>query len=350
MGDEYIKYFIGYKENTLSEEEKLTLINLINSDDNIKKEFLDFCVIWNISSDNIYTKKSNQFLVYEKILKKIQYDKKINKTRKIFLNIIKYAAVLILGFFLTIVFHTISNKNKAEKYLTFITKKGNKSFVILPDSSKVWLNSDSKIIFSLNFDNERIIKLSGEAYFEVVNIKNKPFKVITPYITIDVIGTKFNVKSYQEDKTVETTLIQGKIKIKDNKNSMYYYLEPNQKAIYKKYENKLFVQEIKFEDKTILFKDSIQKKKSLQINSEIAWKENILIFEDEPLEEIVKKLERWYGFEIFVEDKELLKYRYRGRFTNNETIYQVLEAIKFTTPIEYSVKENKIKINKIKKP
>jgi len=349
MENDYIKYFIKFKEDNLSSDEKLYLLNLINSDQKIKNEFLEFCIIWNITSESLYIRSSNQLNIYKKLLDKIDIEKNKHNIKKLFTNILKYAAILIIGSLLTLLFYKINEKGEYEQYITFSTKPGSKSFIILPDSSKVWLNSASKIVFSSNFKNRRFIKLDGEAYFEVMHKRNIPFKVITSYVTIDVIGTKFNVKSYSEDKTVETTLIQGKIKIRDNNNKFCYYLNPDQKAIYNKNENKFIVQKNLYKDKSLPI-DSSFKTKSLQVNPSIAWKENILFFDNEPFEEIVKKLERWYGYEIYIADEELLKYRYRGRFTNNETIYQVLEAIKYTTPIEYSVHNNKIKINKIKKP
>lgn len=232
-----------------------------------------------------------------------------------------------------------------------IVPAGAKTQLTLSDGSKVWLNGGSKLIYPSNFNAKtRDVQLDGEAYFDISENKSKPFIVHASSIQIKVLGTAFNVKSYSEDKTIETTLVRGLVEISGIKNSLNtepLLIKPNQKATFIKQNGNLSIG-----SKTNIQapKENLKKIISIdvrQVNTVpiISWKDKTLVFENATFEEIALKLERWFGVKINLLNDDLKDFKYKGRFNHNETIYQVLEVIKVTTPINYEVKNYEIYIN-----
>lgn len=204
--------------------------------------------------------------------------------------------------------------------------RGDKVDLTLPDNSKVKLNSESFLRYDLSNRKIRDVKLSGEAFFEVEKDKNKPFIVDLGDISIEVLGTTFNISSYEEDNIIETSLIEGSIRLKGMHFSSYYYLKPSEKAIYNK------------------------KDKSIQIiktdnEYETAWTENQLIFSSEPLSNVIHKIERWYGVDIDLRYKDIASDIISGSF-KNEPLSYVMEALKMQYKFSYTINGNKIIISK----
>ena len=206
--------------------------------------------------------------------------------------------------------------------VSFITQRGDKKEVYLPDGSKIVLNVDSELTYPKAFnDSIREVTLVGEAFFDIKRNVDKPFIVNTNSIKIRVLGTSFNVKSYAKDKKVETTLVTGKVElIKDEETPII--LAPSQKAVFYKKENKL----------------EIEKVKSLDV---VAWKDGTLIFDKTPLEEVVVDLERKYNTKIIINSKTLLNYEYTGTF-DNLSIEEVLKLLTISSPIKYNIENEKI--------
>jgi transmembrane sensor len=234
------------------------------------------------------------------------------------------------------------------------TKNGSRTKIQLPDGSSVWLNSSSKLVYS----NEhfgvgvREVSLVGEAYFDVVKNPNKPFIIHTAKMDIRVLGTAFNVKCYPGEKTTETSLIRGSVEVTLKDRQEKIIMKPNDKLILNNDDNKPLkkidapsrqpVTEknnpiIELSHLTIFQKDS-----SIV---ETGWVENRLIFSDERLDEIAKKMERWYGVTIVIANEKLKKELLTGSF-EKETIYQALNALQFTTAFTYKANKDVITISK----
>ncbi|MCD4769350.1 MAG: FecR family protein [Bacteroidales bacterium] len=199
---------------------------------------------------------------------------------------------------------------------------GSKTYLELPDGSQVWLNYGSCLKFPQKFTGQtRTVELHGECYFEIACNEQKPFIVETGEIQVLVKGTEFNLMAYPEDAVIETTLKRGKVmlqrKVCDGSIQRIFEMEPNHHAIYFKKEKEL-TYSIENPDKYI------------------SWKDGILIFRDDPIDDIVKKLSRWYNVDIRLEDKELSKYTYTATFVD-ETLPQILELLKIATPIKYTI-------------
>lgn len=204
--------------------------------------------------------------------------------------------------------------------MIFAAAKGQRTVCSLPDGTKVWLNSDSKLEYPKRFaKNIRKVKLSGEAYFDVVKNPKQPFIVETSLVTIKVLGTKFNVKSYPFEKTIETILESGSVsleKIKTNDKANPLIIKPQQKATY------------------IIDRQNF---KLESVNSELltSWKDGKLIFDNELINEVIIKIERHYGLKVNVTNS-----RHDDRITltvKDETIEEALRLIQLTTPVNFSI-------------
>ncbi|MBN2481312.1 MAG: FecR family protein, partial [Bacteroidales bacterium] len=219
-------------------------------------------------------------------------------------------------------------------YNEIIVPTGEKSQIILSDGSHVWINSDSRLKYPVAFGNEsRDVILEGEAYFEVTENKKSVFTVITKDAEIKVLGTAFNVKSYPEDQKTQTTVVSGLVKIESRKQNIEPILiKPNQMAVIREISDTMAAKVNEISPELTVLDN---------VNTEVltSWKDHLLVFADETFEDIIVKMERWYNVEISVLDDGLKQERYTGKFVHNETVYEVLEAIKATTPIVYSAKE-----------
>jgi transmembrane sensor len=205
------------------------------------------------------------------------------------------------------------------------TVAGQKTTVTLPDNTIVTLNGNSSLSYRSNWTDEKLrsVDLSGEAYFEVVSNAQKPFIVNTSGISIKVLGTTFNVKSYDEDEAVETTLVEGKVVIEKvaEGHALPESIEllPDQKAIFSKDSKQIVLENVEAE-------------------SEAAWVKGSLVFEDEPFSEIVKDLERWYGAKIIVKDKASLQCRFNTTI-ENESLEEVLKLFSSSGNVKYSIQD-----------
>lgn len=221
----------------------------------------------------------------------------------------------------------------AEKVRSIYTEKGVKAQVILPDSSIVWLNSDSKITYPAVFNKKvRNVELSGEAYFEVTKDSLCPMIVKTNKdFSIEVLGTSFSVKSYDNDNIAKATLFSGSISMhyKDNKSK------------------ELRILKLKPEESFVYYQESTTPKQVKYKNNEkeIAWKNGELLFEQTPIEEVIKVLERWHGTKFIIENKEIFNDKLTASF-QTESIVQIMEMMKYCIEMNYSINNNTVTITK----
>lgn len=199
---------------------------------------------------------------------------------------------------------------------------------VLSDGTKIWLNAESSIVYPVSFSGLRTreVFLSGEAFFDVAEDEEHPFIVRTKDISIKVLGTAFNVKSYEGDPTVKTTLVRGKVQIQSGKGDKEKAVElkPNQQAV---------------------FSHSTEKMTLLSVEAEnfISWNSGSLVFKDEILYDVVKSLERWYGVAIHIPDGSNMDCRLTARI-DKESLDQTLEMLQSLTGITYQIEGNKVYI------
>lgn len=272
---------------------------------------------------------------------------------------LKYAAVFIFAFGLSWLVHlhfsnrtTISPVSVAEQNQTIEVPYGSKSRVVLPDGSVVNLNSGSILKYSSSDFNSdsRSVFLTGEGYFSVTKDSERPFYVTTPGIKLKVLGTTFNLKAYPDEETEEATLVSGKVEIYASYDKTEIgkpiVLKPNQKAVFLKSNKRILPVDSAIISQTI-FPVKLQAVK-LQPKSiteqTISWKENQLVFNNEPFSSLVTRIERWYNVKILVNYPELNLARFTGKF-DRETLEQVLNALVTVTPFNYNIKQNLITIS-----
>lgn len=204
-----------------------------------------------------------------------------------------------------------------------VNPAGEKSVVFLSDGSKVWLNGASRITYAREFSGmeTRDVYLEGEAFFDVAHNIQQPFIVHTSSIKIKVLGTSFNVKSYKNEKTIETTLVQGRVRIEQSdergKRVGDVELKPNQRAVFDK------------ESKVINVKE---------VGGEVAasWRQERLVFEEEPMSHVIRQLEKWYGVRIHVETEGSLDCSLTARI-EKESLVDVLQLLVTTHQIRYRI-------------
>ncbi len=235
------------------------------------------------------------------------------------------------------------------------TKSGLKTSLVLPDGTKVWLNASSELTYGKNYGNKlREVTLSGEAYFDVVKNKEKPFVIHTTKMDIKVLGTAFNVKCYPGEKTTETSLVRGSIEVTLKGRIDKIMLKPNEKLVINN--QKETIKKNTATSRKVIPVKAIVEKPMISLTHltlypadntviETAWVQNRLVFSSETFEEVVLKMERWYNVKILIKDESLKEERLTGNF-EKETITEALNALKFTAKFYYNLNNNIINIYK----
>ena len=243
--------------------------------------------------------------------------------RRLWVQVASVAAILIFGLLLGSTFTYLTSKSKTlSEQLVFETPRGEKSLVKLSDGSEVWLNANSRLVYNSFSSNRRQVELKGEAFFKVARNEKAPFVVKTDECEVEVLGTTFNIMAYNEFGRKEITLLSGKVNV--HTENTVHVLKPGQAMILK--DHKIEVGEV----------DPYQAS---------GWVENKFSFKNIPLSELIKRLENWYDIDITLENNTGKEVNFTGTFKNEETIWQVLDAIKLYTPISYKKTDlRKIKI------
>ena len=237
----------------------------------------------------------------------------------------------------------IQNQNRELKYEsgnivveellnTLQIPEGMDYHVILADGTKVWLNAKSQLEYPVAFNADmRKVKLSGEAYFEVVTNPHKPFIVETSQQQITVLGTAFNVTAYEDDNNVVTTLVEGKVQASFNNKTgeqINKVLRPSEQLILNN-ESGTFVH------------------KKVDTYPYVAWKEGYFVFENKPLDEIMKVMARWYDVDIAFDDKDAASHTFVLNVQKYESFDKVMEIIELTEQVKFIKTQDKIQIRTI---
>jgi transmembrane sensor len=266
-----------------------------------------------------------------RILDKIRFinEKDHKKTRH--LKLLKYAAVLFLIVSISgSVGYFISRPTiPSSEYAGIIVPNGERSKVILPDGTTVQLNGGSQLKFTPGFHSgKRIVFLEGEAFFDVIYDQSHPFVVKTGKLQIKVLGTRFNVSNYSDNKTITTYLEEGKVEVRiEGKGNAY--LKPSEVLKFEKTTGKATKQAISDQR----FSD---------------WTRGVMNIQGETIEELAKKLERRFDIKINFGDAEVRKHTYSGSIRDEE-LETVLEALKFTSSLKYEKHDKSVTLSSVKK-
>lgn len=281
--------------------------------------------------DEILTEEVSEKKNLDHILYKIHYEinSKLStqKNRK-FDAILKWtqrlASIIVLPIVVFIGIHMYNESNlKNEAWVEIKSPAWSKVQFCLPDGTKGWLNSNSSIKYNGDFKTNRQLSLNGEAFFDVFKDKNSPFIVTADEISVKVLGTRFNITSYENEKNIEVVLEEGKLVFLNEAKNKSYTMKPNDLVMYDK-SHKTFTTEV------------------VQSNKYVSWIEGKLIFRNDPLDVVAKKLERWYNIDVDVNVSLAENLRLRATFVN-EGLEEVLELMKRTMPIDCRIENGSLK-------
>lgn len=353
-----IKYFSG---NALDSEID-SLRDLISQSDQNRSEYFELKVSWMASSQI----KKNNSIDTQKALRKFTSQIITPQVKTIYSikHVLSVAAVFILIFLLgslsTIFFTKKSNKLNNNECRSFVyCPKGSKVMTILPDGTQVWLNAGSNLSYNTEIYDKtsRQVTLIGEGFFKVAKNAKIPFIVNAKDLKIKAIGTEFDVKAYPEENIIETTLVQGIVKVegadRDNK-AFTITMTPKQKVTLSA--GKIIIDSsIYTNPKTIVEKLSHLKiqNRPLSLSTKpliynvpktdlyTSWKDDRWIFEGEEIGDLAILLERRFNVKISFDSDELKNYKFTGIF-QNETIEQIMQVLKLTAPLNYKLDKGKI--------
>ncbi len=276
-------------------------------------------------------KEMEQFNSFE-ALKKVHHQLDDEDRNQWLFYLQRIAAVLFIPLMVYTAYITISNfslKQVAETksiIQTVTSRQGMVSHLKLDDGTQVWLNSGSTLQFPLQFNEEkREVKLTGEAYFEVAKNEKQAFVLNAQDLNVEVLGTSFNVISYQDEAFSEVVLVTGKISLyaeSENKLKQFGYMHPGQKAVYTKKTHKVFSEDV-------------------DVKKYLSWREGKLIFRDDPMGDVINRLSHWFNVDISITDPEINNYIYTATFSN-ENLKQVLNLLQISAPIDYKLIERKV--------
>ena len=237
-------------------------------------------------------------------------------------ELIKIAAVVALTLGGSFMYQQIQTEQTPIALQTITVSAGQRINITLPDGTCVWLNARTTIQYPVTFNaNERLVKLDGEAYFEVARNEKKPFIVQTDKYNIEVLGTKFDVESYSESESFETALMEGSVKISsltDANESLM--LTPYNKAYL--YEGKLRVMPVD------------------DCNS-YRWREGLICFKNETFASIMKEFEKYYGINIHITNLQVQKYLYTGKFRQTDGVDYALRVLQKDIKFAYERDDDK---------
>jgi transmembrane sensor len=348
------KYLSG---NTTPEEEHEFLKWMENSTVN-KDYYIQSQLLWFNSEKKDSGKNENrweqlQLKLQEREAKNLEKEIIVLNSRKILSRVVLVAATMLLLIGLSSIFYFVYHSTSVSDLKQNIVEipYGSRSTLTLPDGTKLWVNSGSRLTYNSNYGKDnRDIYLTGEAYFDVAKNRKLPFIVHASNLKIKAVGTCFNVKAYPEEKKVETTLVRGLVEITKLDSKSPILMRPSQKVTIS--EEKLPEEKIHNEkservlsEKTTILSSKhdgvVILNKEVDTNRETSWKDGKLIFDMESLLTLTKKLERRYDVHFTFENKQLTEYKYTGTF-KDLSLEQIMEAMRISSPIDFIIIEKEV--------
>lgn len=278
--------------------------------------------------DTIPMEQQTEEYIGEDVLDRIHHRIKVeegiflnrnNRKKSLTSSLSRIAAVLFIPLLITSLVLFVKSFKNEDVWAEIHAPYGTRTDFRLPDGSTGYLNGGSAIQFPVQFrDKVRKVKLTGEACFDVISNKKRPFIVSTKEIEVKATGTLFNVMAYPDERTTEVTLINGKVEVikkGENRSESMGTMNPDELFVYDSESGSCEIHPAKSTDR-------------------LSWIDGKLIFKYEPFDEVVRKLNRWYNVNIVIQDTVLKSYTYYGSF-QNETLDEVLKLLQYTAPITY---------------
>jgi len=317
-----------YLQGKTSEEENLQLQQWIRQSPENKKRLFVEKDIWD--TFGFHSNKKNYETTPELELLRKRIDAN-NQKRLINLSrVLRIAAILLIAFGLGWATQNIPfNDNQQTANVSMqevFVPKGQVNQIFLADGTRIWINSESRLTLPSVFaPHERVVKLNGEAFFEVAKDKKRPFRVEVNGQQIEVFGTSFNVRAYSNSNTIETTLETGKVQLRvGNQTTM---LNPGEQSLFNRVAKQMVVSKV-------------------DVVTFSSWKDGRFEFQNEDLIEVFKTVERWYDVDITCDENTFRGMHFSGVIKRNKDARHFLELLNLTVPIHYEIKSDKILISK----
>ncbi len=308
MNRELLEKYI--KGDFLTDEERLNVVEWINSSPENYEQYKSLHKVHDILLWNDEIELTGENTGEEHIGK--------SNMRRLFFSFSKYAAVLlvaVIGSYFFFSKNSGSDESSPSMHRLFVPA-GQRAELSLPDGTKVWLNAKTTFTFPEKFDKDnRNVQLDGEAYFDVEKDEKRPFTVSTNKYDIKVLGTEFNVTAYSESSLFETSLLEGEVEITGSNEAIPCRLTPNNQAYLENGRLKVI---------------------ALTDQGHLLWKEGIIYFDNESVEDIMSKLELYFDVKISIKNRSLMSYRYSGKFRTKDGVEQVLKVLQLKHKFKYT--------------
>lgn len=321
MDERILKYF----GEELSSADRLALLRQIEGDDELRKQFIEYKNMNSLLSlSDAVNSEADQ-----RSLNTFRSRLKTKKLQMLAVRIVGYAAIiaLLVGGTWWNAEHFFSKQMSATALNTLYVPAGQRIKLTLQDGTGVWLNSRTTITYPVVFNkNERRVSVEGEAFFEVTKNPHKPFIVTSQGVDMKVLGTKFNVDSYSNENELKTSLIEGSLQIMSPDKQKSVILKPNEQ---------------------VTVKGSSMNVSPIAHIEQFLWIKGIYSFTDEPLGNILKKLELYYDTKIIVEDPSISSWVYTGKFRQSDGVNEILRMIQriHKFKIQKDEKTNEIRLS-----
>ena len=320
----YDELITGYLNRSLTPEQEKELSRWVAANESHKKHYYEMTELWLSSYDKQHKNGRKNEAVYRRFAEQAGF----RKQKYLFLReYIRIAAALLVGVFLgTTGLYLFNQSNKQDEQAMIRTIEvplGSRSRLQLEDGTIVWLNAGSKFSCQPGFSQKnRQVTLEGEGYFEVKKNEQAPFFVETNQMTVNVLGTNFDVKDYSDKMNSETTLLTGKVEIQLPNNPNSILLKPNQRIILDK-------------------ETGVHEIRQVGASEYILWINEKLVCNNEKLSVILHKIKLWYGMELVCQPGTPVDQRLSLtiRKESPDEIFKLLEMI---VPIRYSIKDDVI--------
>ena len=291
-----------YISGKSSPTERKYVTEWIEEDERHKREFLKAhkiydAILWNSPQEMKRKKASLPFIGYA-------------------LRVAAVAAMLVC---IAGIWRLATHSTVVSSMMSVYAPVGQRTEIVLPDSTKVWLNSGSRLTFANRFEGEtRNVTLDGEGYFEVKKDISRPFIVETNKLGIRVLGTEFNVIAYEKENTWETSLIKGSIELFENANRSIARIEPNT---------------------TVMLIDNKIVKRPIENKEYFLWTKGLICFNNKTIKEILRKLSLYYDYNITIRDSKCLDRQYTGKFWAHDGIEHVLKVLQLDSKFKFTIIE-----------
>lgn len=314
---------LRYLRNECTSEE-LTVVETWESQSDDNKRTLEQLYFILHASDCLQTMSSvSPQSALVNLKKKINAGKKTSRFHHIIIVTQRIAAILLIPLFIFTGYLIWHDYNEASSYIKVKTNSGMVSSFNLPDGSKVWLNSGGELKYPIHFSSKRReVHLEGQGYFSVRRNEDVPFIVhIDNFYSVEVLGTEFNISAYEDDHLIETTLVNGKVKLNihlADGRLIQKFLKPNEKATYNRETHRLHIVTVNPE-------------------SDKVWREGKIIFRQDSMEQVLKVLGRYYNVCFEIKNPAILQSEITAKF-RNEPLRQVLEYLELASGIKFKMK------------